>query len=812
MKSYINKPKIKLIQNNNDNDNINEIKYPLTRKINLSEKFSKNNMLVAVRARPLTKSELEDSNFNTISVPEKDKITVTIPTEYIPDDKSNIYLAGDQIKIIKVKEVSYKYDFVFNENATQDEIYRCTTSSLITQVVSGYSATILAYGATGSGKTYTMVGSGEKCGLMIRSIRELFNIIGKERDKLYSIKICYVEVYNEVLKDLLSVKNKSPPELRSDPIKGVVLQGAENKVVNNEEEAFNLINLGNKRRTEKQTERNKVSSRSHAVLQIYLEIQNQSNNINNLQNDGAFGKLILVDLAGSEKTSSNIKSNAETGSINKSLLALSKCINLLVTGNKKFIPFRESKLTRILQEPLSGNARIVMIATVSPAITNFDETMFTLQFANRSRSMKVNVKKNMIEPDQQLVKKYLEYIDTLKEQIKEVQQDIDKSGNVSMIEETKDNNDEINEKLEQFKKDMINHFKEEVNLKKNIIEEENKIEGLKNDISSIDSEMVHKPKVNLEYLKSELENKKKQINEMTEKVNKEYIKENELQVKRKQIQISLNDLNITYSGNILIKNMYNILKYYINLLDNMANEHRKNKNINEIKRKENKISLLTEQLNLRDLFIQTAKNDLKKNNIKFEFKNPKFETKEEIDLDPYNPNQLNGSPSYNSFKNENLIDNSSNNPEIEKINLSLLNNLKRNNRFNEINSFRKQVNQNVIKRNKSNFNGKKILISAGEKAIQNINNDDKKTKIDPIKKQNYFIENYITSDNNKSASVSKNEKKYVNISSNISSHQINPMEITTRLENEVQKKVKTILKKDFLGRYKNSPYLHLLND
>ena len=244
----------------------------------------------------------------------------------------------------------------------------------------------------------------------------------------------------------------------------------------------------------------------------------------------------------------------------------------------------------------------------------------------------------------------------------------------------------------------------------------------------------------------------------------------------------------------------------------MANEHRKNKNINEIKRKENKISLLTEQLNLRDLFIQTAKNDLKKNNIKFEFKNPKFETKEEIDLDPYNPNQLNGSPSYNSFKNENLIDNSSNNPEIEKINLSLLNNLKRNNRFNEINSFRKQVNQNLIKRNKSNFNGKKILISAGEKAIQNINNDDKKTKIDPIKKQNYFIENYITSDNNKSASVSKNEKKYVNISSNISSHQINPMEITTRLENEVQKKVKTILKKDYIGRYKRSPYLRLLNE
>ena len=139
----------------------NEINYPLTKKINsqlLSDKFTKNNMLVAVRTRPLSKSELEDSNYNTISVPDKDKIIVTIPTEYIPDDMSGIYLAGEQIKITKVKEVSYNYDFVFDENTPQNEVYRCTNSNLIKQVVEGFSATILAYGATGSGKTYTMVG------------------------------------------------------------------------------------------------------------------------------------------------------------------------------------------------------------------------------------------------------------------------------------------------------------------------------------------------------------------------------------------------------------------------------------------------------------------------------------------------------------------------------------------------------------------------------------------------------------------------------------------------------------------------------
>ena len=126
-------------------------------------------MLVAVRARPLSKSELDDSNFNIISVPEKDVIKISMPTEYIPDDMSGIYLAGEQIKILKVKEISYEYDFVFGENSTQEEIYENTTASLIKQVVEGYSATIMAYGATGSGKTYTMVGKGDKIGLMIRS-------------------------------------------------------------------------------------------------------------------------------------------------------------------------------------------------------------------------------------------------------------------------------------------------------------------------------------------------------------------------------------------------------------------------------------------------------------------------------------------------------------------------------------------------------------------------------------------------------------------------------------------------------------------
>ena len=868
-----NRLKNKRDQNIEQYQNYNNSHSPPALRVNpqsLADKFNKNNLLVAVRARPLTKSELEDSNYNTITVPNKDTITITFPTEYIPNDMSEIYLAGEQIKITKTKEVSYNYDFVFNEKTSQNEVYRYTTSSLINQVVDGFSATILAYGATGSGKTYTMVGKGENTGLMIRSIRDLFKVVNSDQSKTYSIKISYVEIYNEVLKDLLTDKSKSPPELRTDPKKGVVLQGAENKAVLNEEEAFKLINMGNKRRTEKQTDRNQFSSRSHAVLQIYLEIQDQLNvnyeNYNNINYEASFGKFILVDLAGSEKTSSNSKGNSETGSINKSLLALGKCINLLVSQNKKFISFRESKLTRILQEPLSGNGRIVMIATISPSIVNYDETLFTLQFANRAKTMKIYMKKNVVETDKQLIKKYADYIQTLKEQINEVERDIleqqnSNSANISIIESEKKesiqnslNNSHYihDERIDQIQKDMIAHFQEEVNLKQKIFKEENKMEELKNDASDLNFQIVHKPRVNVEYLVGELEKKKKEIDEIQEIINEEYIKENELISKRKEFQDNINELKSNSSGNSSqIKNLFNIYKYYTNLIENMSNEHRQFINNNELKRKENKISLLTEQLNLRDIFIDNAKQELSKNNIKLEYKDPNFATQEEIEMEPYNPKVVKVSPSYNSLneisKNRDMgktkSDTNNNNEQNTivtdsgAVNVSRFKNVDRNERFNSISKFRSKVklmvtgqnnknNVNKFNRNASTNTKGRTLANAGENAVKNNygGNVYQKIKINPTK-QNYMIDDSEVGNDQpllQNLMLEKRDNKNINQNYNYNyssynnnfSFYNNPVEVTntTRLENEVQKKVKTILKKDFIGRYKRSPYLRLLND
>ena len=517
MKSKYNNLEKNKINTLDQNPNSRSPKSPeqFTKKISkkkLEEKFSKNKMLVALRARPLLKRELEESNYSTITIADKETVLITIPTEYVSNDKGKYYFKGEKkIKITKVKEAEFKYDFAFDEKSDQEEVYQFTTANLVKQVINGYNTTVFAYGATGTGKTYTMVGGVDNWGLMIRSISDLFKIINNEKEKKYIIKISYVEIYNEIIKDLLADKNNQL-EIRTDSQKGVVLQGVEFKRVTNESDAYKLIMRGNKHRTEKPTSYNENSSRSHAILQIYIEIE--ENLLPTLNKEKAFGKFFLVDLAGCEKTPILGKKNIENGSINKSLLALGKCINALTSPNKGYISWRDSKLTRLLQEPLSGNSRIVMIATVSPSIDSFDETMFTLQYAQKAKNVKVIMKKNVVELDTPRINKYDEYIQNLREEIEEINEQIrenqkinnisngelDQSNsnnisfnnnnnntfnnsNINNNNNTNNNNFVHNDEYDKIQKDIVNHFQNEINLKKKIVEKENLIEDLKNELS-----------------------------------------------------------------------------------------------------------------------------------------------------------------------------------------------------------------------------------------------------------------------------------------------------------------------------------------
>ena len=268
----------------------------------------------------------------------------------------------------------------------------------------GYNASVFAYGSTGAGKTYTMLGTEENPGIMLLSIDELFTSIEKysfERD--YKLKISYVEVYNENIKDLLTDKSDSL-DLREDSVKGVCVAGVTEIMTTNVDEIMRYIRQGNRMRTKERTDANEASSRSHAVLQITVEHKDKAHGINAEIN---IAKLSLIDLAGSERASNTNNRGirlVEGANINKSLLALGNCINALCEQTKQgananknqHIPYRDSKLTRLLKDSLGGNCRTVMIANISPAFTAYEDTLNTLKYADRAKQIKTIVKRNVL--------------------------------------------------------------------------------------------------------------------------------------------------------------------------------------------------------------------------------------------------------------------------------------------------------------------------------------------------------------------------------------------------------------------------------
>ena len=832
---------------------------------NLKQKFSKQNMIVAVRCRPLSQRELEFSNINTITI-EKEVVTVSNPIEYNSNDISNLYLNKEKnITITKTKQNKFAFDFAFQEKTNQEEIYHYTTETLLQSVFDGFNSTVFAYGATGSGKTYTMVGNGENPGLMVRTISDLFNMIkSNNNDNNYRITINYIEVYNETLKDLLSENENSNVELRSDPLKGNVLIGCEFIEVNNANDAFKLLIKGNRRRRETPTLNNANSSRSHAILQINLEREEKSNN------NYSFGKFILVDLAGSEKITANsgkISKANESGSINKSLLALANCINILCSSNSKnFIPWRDSKLTRILQESLSGNCRIVMIATISPSVMCIEETMYTLQYANRAKNLKVNLKKNVVDNKKITINKYEEIIQNLQQQINETKKEIANKQKLNVSNSLNNSNDlnvtnnnivnNTNNSIiinDDFQSEMINHFQSEINVKKEIIEKEREIENLKNEKSDNEYKLNHKTEnVNQQTLVNLIETNKKEIETKTNNMNNLYIHQSNLINKRKEIQKKLISINSN--------KLNNIYKYYMNLLENLSSEHRKYLNISELHRKEQKIQILTEQLDLRDKYIMNAGQEIAKNNGKFVYKNPKYESAEMIEVNPYKPVIIKVSPMMNSMRNFSVKENNNNNnnnlgnKRALRQNNSSSNILKNTNPIARIqsptisktrqynqelipllkNQNKKQNNNNYLHklRNFRNSNQSSVFIENGRKLTNNAS-----YKFNQVTQAynrsgyaaypvNYGIiqenirgmspsqfsrknnnENYLTNvyNNNNSRNNSFFENNKLNDSFGYKTH-------TTRLETEVQKKVKTILAKDIIGRYKRSPYLKIFNE
>jgi kinesin family member 18/19 len=313
----------------------------------------------------------------------------------------------------RVKDQTFCFDRIFDENATQAEVYEATTQSLLDSVLDGYNATVFAYGATGCGKTHTITGTAQQPGIIFLTMQELFERIEERKEeKVTEISLSYLEIYNETIRDLLVPGGgKSGLMLREDANQSVSVAGLSSHHPQNVQEVMDMIMRGNECRTMSPTEANSTSSRSHAVLQINLAQKDRNADVNEPM---TMATLSIIDLAGSERASATKNRGerlVEGANINKSLLALGSCINALCDPRKRnHVPYRNSKLTRLLKFSLGGNCKTVMIVCVSPSSQHFDETQNTLRYANRAKNIQTKATRNIYNVNRH-VKDFLVKID-----------------------------------------------------------------------------------------------------------------------------------------------------------------------------------------------------------------------------------------------------------------------------------------------------------------------------------------------------------------------------------------------------------------
>lgn len=323
-------------------------------------------LTVVVRVRPMNEQEKTKRYFQCVFPLDKKRLLLVDPEKY----EKNILRANRQ------HERQFGFDAAFGPNSSQEDVHEATTAHLVESVVQGYNATIFAYGATGSGKTFTMIGTKEQPGLMSLLTKSLYDKIDLDE---YTVQLSYLEVYNEVIRDLLN-PSAGILELMEDDRGNVRVPGLSSVRAPNMNRIMQILQEGNMRRTQEATDANKTSSRSHALLQINL-----------MKNNRQHGKMFLIDLAGSERASNTNNTGQrlkEGAAINRSLLALGNVINSLSSGNKtRYVNYRDSKLTRLLKDSLGGNARTCMIAHVTAASGHYEETYNTLVYASRAKNI-----------------------------------------------------------------------------------------------------------------------------------------------------------------------------------------------------------------------------------------------------------------------------------------------------------------------------------------------------------------------------------------------------------------------------------------
>ncbi|KAI9205435.1 P-loop containing nucleoside triphosphate hydrolase protein, partial [Polychytrium aggregatum] len=345
---------------------------------------------VALRVRPITPKEILANSVDCIAYPGNSTVIVGA-------DSTTIY--GHQ-----AEKRPYTFDHVFPPSIGQDEVFKACVLDLIDRFLEGFNATILAYGQTGSGKTYrTMLWltvAGHSSGIVPRAIYEIYNRLEQTQARLadkfgFQVFVSFLELYNEDLLDLLNPRPRTAGSsgwgglsIREDGNGNIVWTGVREEEVKSPEELLSFLQKGSLYRTTGTTDMNTSSSRSHAIFSVILKQRRLGGHLSS--------KFHFVDLAGSERlkrTNAAGERKKEGISINQGLLALGNVISALGDESRRavHIPYRDSKLTRMLQDSLGGNSQTLMLACVSPSDSNYGETVNTLNYANRTRNIKNRV-------------------------------------------------------------------------------------------------------------------------------------------------------------------------------------------------------------------------------------------------------------------------------------------------------------------------------------------------------------------------------------------------------------------------------------
>ncbi|KAJ9593965.1 hypothetical protein L9F63_014606 [Diploptera punctata] len=364
------------------------------------------NVRVVVRVRPLSEKEIE-CGFREITTVNTVNNTILVENPHAAD--------GEPPK-------TFTFDTVFDTDSRQMDVYNETARPIVDKVLMGYNGTILAYGQTGTGKTFTMQGecsAPELKGIIPNSFAHIFGYIAKAAEgQKFLVRVAHIEIYNEEIRDLLGKDQSMRLEVKERPDIGVYISDLSGYVVNNADDMERIMTIGNKNRVVGATAMNAQSSRSHAIFTITIEH-------GKVGDDGKqhikMGKLHLVDLAGSERQSKTGATGVrlkEATKINLSLSTLGNVISALVDGKSTHIPYRNSKLTRLLQDSLGGNSKTVMCANIGPADYNYDETISTLRYANRAKNIKNRARVNE-DPKDALLRQFQHEIEQLRKQLQD---------------------------------------------------------------------------------------------------------------------------------------------------------------------------------------------------------------------------------------------------------------------------------------------------------------------------------------------------------------------------------------------------------